>query len=241
MKIAIIGFGKMGKEIEALAIERGHFITNIFSSSHPFNEAAQIDADVAIEFSSPKLATKHIQICLNKGIPVVVGTTGWSEHLNSITSEVKKKDGSLLHASNFSVGVHLFWELSKKLAELMSNNSAYKASITETHHTEKLDRPSGTAITTAELMLGNQKYYKNWKLYDNETHKEQVLPVISRRFPDVPGTHEITYKSDIDQISLIHEAKNRKGFALGALIAAEWLVDKKGTFTMSDIINFTSL
>ena len=123
----------------------------------------------------------------------------------------------------------------------MSNNGSYKPTLTETHHTEKLDKPSGTAITTAEILLKNQKDYKSWELYDVETHKEQILPVVSNRIPDVPGTHEIKYRSDIDNISLIHEAKNRKGFALGAVIAAEWLVDKKGTFTMSDIINFTSL
>lgn len=241
MKIAIIGYGKMGKEIEALAISRGHSISNTFSSNLPFHSDADIDADVAIEFSTPKLATKHIQLCIDKGVPIVVGTTGWSDQINNITTEVRKKNGSLLHDSNFSVGVHLFWELSKQFAKIMSNNGSYKPTLTETHHTEKLDKPSGTAITTAEILLKNQKNYKSWELYDVETHKEQILPVVSNRIPDVPGTHEIKYRSDIDNISLIHEAKNRKGFALGAVIAAEWLVDKKGTFTMSDIINFTSL
>ncbi len=144
-----------------------------------------------------------------------------------------------MHASNFSLGVHLFWRMTEQLSELMNQNKAYKASITETHHTEKLDKPSGTAITTADLLIKNQNSYESWKLSENQISEDSKLPVISKRIPNVPGTHEVTYKSKIDQISLIHEAKNRKGFALGAVIAAEWLLDKKGTFTMSDIINFT--
>ena len=239
MKIAIIGYGKMGKEIEAIALERGHSISIAFSSNDPFNAQSEIDADVAIEFSAPNLALKHISLCLDKNIPVIVGTTGWAEHLSDIEAEVSDKKGSLLHASNFSLGVHLFWEMGKKLSGLMKGHGDYKASITETHHTEKRDQPSGTAITTAELILDQQDHYTNWKLAQNENEKEDILPVISKRLPQVPGTHEITYASDIDRISLTHEAKNRKGFALGAVIAAEWLQGKKGTFTMADIINFT--
>ncbi|MDB4682720.1 4-hydroxy-tetrahydrodipicolinate reductase [Crocinitomicaceae bacterium] len=239
MKIAIIGYGKMGKEIEAIALERGHTISNTFSSNSPFNEQSEIDADVAIEFSTPGLATKHINLCLDHKLPVVVGTTGWLEHLTEIESEVSSKQGSLLHASNFSLGVHLFWRMTEQLSHLMKHNKDYKASITETHHTEKKDQPSGTAITTADLLLKNQEVYKKWMLSEKQPLENSILPVTSKRIPNVPGTHEVTYKSDIDQISLIHEAKNRKGFALGAVIAAEWLTDKKGTFTMSDIINFT--
>ncbi len=231
----------MGKEIEAIAMERGHTITNTFSSIQPFTIKSTIEADIAIEFSAPHLASTHIQWCLDKNIPIIVGTTGWSDELDQIKQEVEKKKGSLLYASNFSIGVHLFWELSKHFSKIMSKYPSYKPSITETHHTEKLDAPSGTAITTAEVMLKNQKDYKSWALSDDEKHDDQVLPIIAKRLPEVPGTHEITYKSDIDYLSLTHEAKNRKGFALGAVIAAEWLIDKKGTFTMSDIINFTSL
>jgi len=239
VKIAIIGYGKMGKEIEAIALERGHSISIAFSSNHPFQAQSEIDADVAIEFSAPSLALKHISLCLDKNIPVIVGTTGWADHLSDIETQVSDKKGSLLHASNFSLGVHLFWRMTEQLSELMNQNKAYKASITETHHTEKLDKPSGTAITTADLLIKNQNSYESWKLSENQISEDSKLPVISKRIPNVPGTHEVTYKSKIDQISLIHEAKNRKGFALGAVIAAEWLLDKKGTFTMSDIINFT--
>ena len=231
----------MGKEIEAIAMERGHTISNVFSSSQPFTTKSSLDADIAIEFSAPNLATTHIQLCLDRNVPVVVGTTGWSEELDHIKQKVEKNKGSLLYASNFSIGVHLFWELSKHFSKIMSEHTSYKPSITETHHTEKLDAPSGTAITTAEFMLKNQKEFKSWALSDDEKQEDQVLPIIAKRLPEVPGTHEITYKSDIDHISLTHEAKNRKGFALGAVIAAEWLIDKKGTFTMSDIINFKSL
>ncbi|MDB3905317.1 4-hydroxy-tetrahydrodipicolinate reductase [Crocinitomicaceae bacterium] len=239
MKIAIIGYGKMGKEIEAIALERGHTISNIFSSNSPFNQQSKIDADVAIEFSTPKLAIKHIKLCLDQKIPVVVGTTGWLEQLNEIEEEVSIKKGSLLYASNFSLGVHLFWRLTKQLSELMNQNKSYKASITETHHTEKQDQPSGTAITTADILINKQDDYKSWMLSGGQILGNSTLPITSKRIANVPGTHEVTYKSDIDQISLIHEAKNRKGFALGAVIASEWLLDKKGTFTMSDIINFT--
>ena len=231
----------MGKEIEAIATERGHTISNVYSSSEPFTLKSPIVGDVAIEFSAPHLASTHIQLCLTKNIPVVVGTTGWSDELDHIKREVEKNEGSLLYASNFSIGVHLFWELSKHFSKIMSKHTSYKPTITETHHTEKLDAPSGTAITTAELMLKNQKEYKSWALSKDEKHQDQIIPIVAKRLPEVPGTHEISYNSDIDHISLTHEAKNRKGFALGAVIAAEWLRDKKGTFTMSDIINFTSL
>ena len=239
MKIAIIGYGKMGKEIEQAAIERGHIISQTFSSEHPFGPHTYVDADVAIEFSKPELAVEHMRYCLSNGVPVVVGTTGWSDQLPAIESQVEQHKGSLLHASNFSLGVHLFWNLSKKLSQLMNGRNDYNASITEIHHTEKLDQPSGTAITTAEIILKEQDDYTEWKLTTEDRLEEHLLPVTSERIPNVPGTHEIKYESAIDQLSLTHEAKNRKGFALGAVIAAEWLKNKKGTYTMSDIINFT--
>jgi len=229
----------MGKEIEQAAIERGHTISQTFSSEYPFGPESIIDADVAIEFSKPELAVKHMEYCLSNGVPVVVGTTGWSDHLADIESQVKQHQGGLLHASNFSLGVHLFWDLSKKLSQLMNGRNDYNASITEIHHTEKLDQPSGTAITTAEIILKEQDDYTKWKLTEDDLPKENILPVTSQRIPNVPGTHEIKYESAIDQLSLTHEAKSRKGFALGAIIAAEWLKDRKGTYTMSDIINIT--
>jgi 4-hydroxy-tetrahydrodipicolinate reductase len=239
VKIAIIGYGKMGKEIERAAIERGHIISQTFSSEHPFGPDSQLEADVAIEFSKPELAVKHMGYCLSYGVPVVVGTTGWGDQLSAIESQVKKHQGSLLHASNFSLGVHLFWNLSKKLSRLMNGRNDYNASITEIHHTEKLDQPSGTAITTAEIIVKEQGDYTEWKHTKDDRPEEHVLPVTSQRIPHVPGTHEIKYESAVDQLSLTHEAKTRKGFALGAVIAAEWLKDKKGTYTMSDILNFT--
>jgi 4-hydroxy-tetrahydrodipicolinate reductase len=229
----------MGKEIEQAAIERGHTISQTFSSEYPFGPDSTLEADVAIEFSKPELAIKHMEHCLNKCIPVVVGTTGWAEMLSDIESKVKEHQGSLLHASNFSLGVHLFWDMSRKLAQLMNGRMDYKASIEETHHTEKVDQPSGTAITTAEELIGQQKNYTEWRLTGKDLSENHILPIISKRIPHVPGTHKIKYESTIDQLSLTHEAKNRKGFALGAVIAAEWLKDKKGTYTMSDIINFT--
>jgi len=239
VKIAIIGYGKMGKEIESIAKERGHTISCTFSSTDELSNESTIHADVAIEFTKPELAAKHIKICLDQNLPIVVGTTGWLEEIEEIESLVKNSDGSLLHASNFSLGVHLFFEMVKKLSSVMKSHEKYKPSITETHHTEKLDKPSGTAISTAEILLEQQNLYKNWGLVNKDDIDENTLPIHADRKPNVPGTHDLTYTSEIDQISLIHEAKSRKGFALGAVMAAEWLKDKKGTFTMSDIINFT--
>ena len=228
----------MGKEIETIALQRGHTISCKFSSGEALTMESNIVADVAIEFTKPELAEKHIGICLNKNIPIVVGTTGWSDQISKIQAQVKEAEGSLLHASNFSLGVHLFFELSKKFSSIMKNQEQYTPSITETHHTEKLDKPSGTAITAAEMLLGQQDVYDKWGLVNKDSIDESTLAIHSERIPDVPGTHDITYSSDIDQISLIHKAKSRKGFALGAVIAAEFLKDRKGTFTMSDIINF---
>jgi len=238
VNIAIIGYGKMGKEIETIALQRGHTISCKFSSAEELSMQSNLHADVAIEFTKPDLAQKHIQICLDKNIPIVVGTTGWSDQISRIQAQVKEAEGSLLHASNFSLGVHLFFELSKKFSSIMKNQEQYTPSITETHHTEKMDKPSGTAITTAKMLLGQQDSYDKWGLVDKDSIDESTIPIHSERIPDVPGTHDITYSSDIDQISLIHKAKSRKGFALGAVLAAEWLQHRKGTFTMSDIINF---
>ena len=238
MKIAIIGYGKMGKEIETIALQRGHTISCKFSSADELSFESNLHVDVAIEFTKPELAQKHIQICLDKNIPIVVGTTGWSDQIKRIESLVKETEGSLLHASNFSLGVHLFFEMSKKFSSIMKSHKEYTPSITETHHTEKMDKPSGTAISTAEMLLEQQDVYDKWGLVNKDLIDESTLPIHAERIPNVPGTHDITYTSDIDQISLIHKAKNRKGFALGAVIAAEFLKDRKGTFTMSDIINF---
>lgn len=238
MKIALIGYGKMGKAIEEIAISRGHEVILKCTSKNTIEEADFSLVDVAIEFTKPELAVKHIHFCLDKNIPLVVGTTGWNKELDSIKEKTKSINGSLLHASNFSVGVNIFFELNKKLAELMSGNSDYSASIEEIHHVQKLDAPSGTAITLAEGLIENNSNYSSWKLADSNSENQNQLPIIAQRLPEVPGTHTIQYSSDIDSISITHEAHNRKGFALGAVIAAEWLKNKRGVFTMKDVLNF---
>ena len=237
MKIAIIGYGKMGKEIEKVALERNHSISHAFSEEKPFRDAKDVDADVAIEFTTPNLAVEHMEHCLQLNLPVVVGTTGWAASLPSIEKATKTQNGSILYASNFSLGVHLFFELSKKLSKLMDAYE-YHPSITETHHTEKLDQPSGTAITTAEHIIREIKSLNKWELSEStSTNNSEILPIISKRIENVMGTHQVSFSSKIDEISLTHTANNRKGFALGAVIAAEWILDKKGLFTMSDVLN----
>ena len=238
MKIALIGYGKMGKAIEEIAISRGHEVILKCTSNYTIEEADFSLVDVAIEFTKPELAVKHIHFCLDNNIPLVVGTTGWNNELDSIKEKTKSVNGSLLHASNFSVGVNIFFELNKKLAELMSGNTDYSASIEEIHHIQKLDAPSGTAITLAEGLIENNSNYTSWKLADSSSENQNQLPIIAQRLPEVPGTHTIHYTSEIDSISITHEAHNRKGFALGAVIAAEWIMNKTGVFTMKDVLNF---
>lgn len=239
MNIALIGYGKMGKVIEEIALERGHSISARISSNNPINEADLSDTDVAIEFTQPELAVAHIEHCILRGIPIIVGTTGWMDSLDKIISMTEEQNGSLLHASNFSIGVNVFFEVNNRLAELMSGKSGYTVSLEETHHIHKLDAPSGTAITLANGILENNSEYISW--VHGEEKKPHVgqfqLPVISHRKPDVPGTHSITYSSEIDTITITHEAHNRKGFALGAVISAEWILGKKGVFTIKDVLN----
>ncbi len=238
MNIALIGYGKMGKAVEEIALKRGHSIVSIVNSETIVNDADFSIADVAIEFTKPGLALEHIDFCIHNNIPVVVGTTGWNQKLEEVTEHVLRKNGSLLHSSNFSIGVNIFFEINKQLARLMSGHSNYQVSIEETHHTEKLDAPSGTAITIANGILENNHDYMSWVLGEGEMPHttEGQLGVVSYRKPNVPGTHVVKYTSEIDTIQISHEAHNRKGFALGAVIAAEWLIDKKGIFTMNDIL-----
>lgn len=236
MKIALIGYGKMGKEIEKVALERNHTIVHIFSEEKPFLEATEIDADVAIEFTAPQLAVPHIEHCLQLNLPAVVGTTGWDTSLPRIKRATKNHNGSVLYASNFSLGVHLFFEMTKKFSRLMDPHD-YKPSITEIHHTEKLDEPSGTAITTAELIMDELKSFNKIGKDGTYIGGSGVLPVYSKRLENVPGTHEVRFSSTIDELTLTHKAHNRKGFALGAVIAAEWIQSKKGLFTMTDVLN----
>jgi len=239
MRIGLIGYGKMGKAIERIALERGHTISFKVDSKQPLSAIDTSGTDVAIEFTRPELAVEHIYLCLEKQLPVVVGTTAWGEHLQEVKSAVESKNGSLLYASNFSVGVNIVFHLNEVLAGLMSNQPEYKASIEEIHHVQKLDAPSGTAVSIAEGLLANHSGYSSWIGAEGklpETSKGE-LPIAAFREPDVPGTHIIRYESPIDTIELSHVAHNRDGFALGSVLAAEFLAPKKGIYTMRDVLS----
>lgn len=236
MKIALIGYGKMGKAIEKIALDRGHqIVLAINSTNHDKLTVENIKtADVAIEFTQPASAIKNIGTCLDAQVPVAIGTTGWYDELEKVEQHCTKQNGCMLAATNFSVGVNIFFELTKQLSKLMSKRSDYTADIQEIHHTEKLDSPSGTAITLAENIIGEHTTYNSWK--NEATEDNSALEIISFRENNVPGTHEITFDSSIDKISLKHEAKNREGFALGAVLAAEFIHNKKGIYTMADVL-----
>jgi 4-hydroxy-tetrahydrodipicolinate reductase len=239
MRIALFGYGKMGKEIEKIALERGHTIAGKINRSNP-KESLDLDSvDLVIEFSAPELALEHIHFCLNNNLPVVIGTTGnWYDHLDNLKKICLEKRGAMLHATNFSLGVNLFFAVNKYLAKLMNEYPDYSASVTEIHHTQKLDAPSGTGISIAEQIISNHGAYSKWENVSKENLKDiGALSIESLRLPDVPGTHEVKYESAIDTIELKHTAHNRKGFALGSVIAAEWLIKNKGVFTMNDVLN----
>lgn len=232
----------MGKVIEEIALERGHAIVAKTNSSSPLTETDLSTADVAIEFTRPELAVEHIEFCVKQQLPVVVGTTAWTDKLPEVEKMVIEHNGSLLHASNFSIGVNIFFEISKRLASLMEGQSGYKACMEEIHHLQKLDAPSGTAITLANGIMENNHDYFSWVLGEEKAPhtNEGQLGITSYRKPDVPGTHIIRYSSTVDTLTISHEAHNRKGFALGSVIAAEWLFNKKGVFTMSDVLNLSN-
>ncbi len=238
MKIGLVGYGKMGRAIEEIAIERGHEILFKSNSVFPLNSKDIESVDVIIEFTKPDLAKQHIDLVLKYNTPIIVGTTGWNEQLKEVEESVKQSNGSLLYASNFSIGVNLFFELNRKLAELLGNYSDYKPSINEIHHTQKVDAPSGTAITLANDIIENNASYFSWVCSEGKVpHTANgQLGVVAHRIPDVPGTHTIAYTSDIDTISITHQAHNRRGFALGAVLAAEWIINKKGIYTISDML-----
>lgn len=220
MKIAILGNGKMGKKISALAKERGHIISCISTSKNPATNLDLSNSDVAIDFSTPTTAFDNISHAINSGVPVISGTTGWLNKLQDTINFCNKKNGAFLYASNFSLGVNIFFELNKKLAEMMKEHN-YTSKIHEIHHTQKLDSPSGTAITIAEQMD---------EIIENKT------PITSDRINGVYGTHKISYTSNVDEIEIIHTAKKRDGFAIGAIIAAEWIIGKKGIFNINDVL-----
>ncbi|WP_394760271.1 4-hydroxy-tetrahydrodipicolinate reductase [Flavobacterium sp.] len=240
MKIALLGYGKMGKVIERIALERGHEIVLRKSSTSTYEGLE--NADVAIDFSIPDSAVCNIKQCFDTNVPVVCGTTGWLEHYDEIVSLCESKNGSFIYGSNFSLGVNIFFELNNYLAKMMSKFNQYKVSMEEIHHTQKLDAPSGTAISLAKGIIENSDY-TNWTL-DNPTENDtsdselakQIL-IDAKRIENVPGTHSIFYDSSVDQIEIKHTAHNREGFALGAVIAAEWLANKKGVFTMKDVLS----
>ncbi len=230
MKIALLGYGKMGKVIERIALERGHEIVLKKTEENTFD--GLLNADVAIDFSVPTAAVENISECLNNNIPIVSGTTGWLEHYGEMVALCNAKDGAFIYGSNFSLGVNLFFDLNTKLAKMMSRFNQYKVSMEEIHHTQKLDKPSGTAITLADGILVENDYSK-WNI---ESPKDNELFIDVKRIDSVPGTHSIYYTSDVDTIEIKHTAHNRDGFAFGAIIAAEWLQNKKGVFTMKDVL-----
>jgi 4-hydroxy-tetrahydrodipicolinate reductase len=234
MKIALLGYGRMGKAIESIAKSRGHEIVAIIDKDNPKDSLN--GAEVAINFSVPSAAVANIIHAINEGVAVVCGTTGWLDSRADIESRCTSKKGAFLYASNFSLGVNIFFALNEKLAQMMGQHKEYNASLTEIHHTQKLDAPSGTAITLAEGVL--PYIDKNtWAL--EEDAKEKDLPIRAERLPDVPGTHTVDYNSPTDKISIEHVAHNRDGFALGAVVAAEWINGKSGIFTMKDVLNIT--
>lgn len=238
MKIALIGYGKMGKEIEKVALERGHSISlKVTRENSDYTPEDLSNSDVAIEFSVPAAAKTNIQKCFAANVPVVVGTTAWYDRFEELVNQCKTENKALFYASNFSLGVNLFWKLTEQLGQLMNAHKEYQPNIHEIHHTEKLDAPSGTAITTAEKLLASHLQFKNWYLNEGEEQTDK-LAITADRLPGVPGTHTVTFQSDIDRIDLTHEAKNRKGFALGSVLAAEFLVDKKGVYSMNDLLGF---
>jgi 4-hydroxy-tetrahydrodipicolinate reductase len=233
MRIALFGYGKMGKEIEALAIQRNHKIVLKVNSK----SASDIDlsnTDVAIEFSQPQHAVENILTCFDQDTPVVIGTTGWLEKLEYIKSLTKEKNQSCFYASNFSVGVNIFFEINRKLAKIMNTRSEYDVTLEEIHHIHKLDAPSGTAITLANDIINNLDRKEKW--INSSSQDNKVIEITSVRTENVPGTHVVKYSSEIDDIELKHTANNRKGFALGALMAAEFIQDKKGFYGMPDIL-----
>ena len=238
MKIALIGYGKMGKTIELIALERGHTVDLKIDidSMDDFTKENLKQCNVAIEFTGPHSAKENIIKCLDAGIPVVSGSTGWLEAWDEVKNYCKEKNGSLLYASNFSVGVNIFFEVNKKLARLMKGHDEYEISMHEIHHTQKKDAPSGTAITLAEGILQNIPRKTNW--VSNTEGGDMDIPIISKRIDPAPGTHIITYNSPIDSIEITHTAHSREGFATGAVLAAEWLASKKGVFSMKDMLGF---
>jgi len=237
MRIALIGYGKMGHMIEEIALQRGHQVVLKIdvSNQQDFTKENISKADVAIEFTGPDSAFQNVIKCIEFGVPTVSGSTGWNNKIDEAKSLCQQKDGSFLHTSNFSIGVNIFFEVNKLLAKLMASHAEYDVTMKEIHHTQKKDAPSGTAVTLAEQILSNLPRKKNW-INQSSQNKEQ-LSIISERIDPAPGTHEVKYSSEVDDIEIIHTAHSRKGFALGAVLAAEFIAHRKGVFSMKDVLN----
>jgi 4-hydroxy-tetrahydrodipicolinate reductase len=253
MNIALLGYGKMGKAIEEIALQKKHNIVLKIDDQnlHELTKENLQKADVAIEFTGPESAAKNILLCFDAGIPVVSGSTGWLSQMDMVRQKCKELNGTFIYASNFSIGVNIFFELNKKLAALMKQHPSYEVSVEEIHHTEKKDAPSGTAITLAEGIIDISTQKNNWVLRQAQNDLRQAqndigqpqddksLIVTSKRIDPAAGTHSVKYASEIDDIEIIHTAHNRKGFAAGALLAAEFIYNKKGIFTMNDVLDIT--
>ncbi|SNZ00390.1 4-hydroxy-tetrahydrodipicolinate reductase [Flagellimonas pacifica] len=231
MKIGLFGYGKMGKMIEQIAQQRRHTI--VAKVDINTTEVDYKNMDVAIDFSTPDAAFNNITTCFENEVPVISGTTGWLSDYDKAVDICQAKKGAFIYASNFSLGVNVFFELNSYLAKMMSTLNQYKVSMEEIHHTQKLDAPSGTAITLADGIIENTNYL-DWKLEEGD---DKIIPITSKREGTVPGTHTITYKSEVDDVEIKHTANNREGFALGAVIAAEWIQGKTGIFSMKNVLN----
>ena len=237
MKLALLGYGKMGREIETIARARGHEIgLKVSAGNADFDSTELVGHDAAIEFSRPESAVDNIRKCFQANVPVIVGTTGWYDHFDALTQECSDEKQTLFHATNFSIGVNLFFQLNRKLASVMNDYPEYDVTMEEIHHTQKLDSPSGTAITLAEGLLAELDRKESWVEERPATEASEVH-IAAQRIADTPGTHAVRYQSAIDDIEIRHVAHNRKGFATGAVIAAEWVQGKTGTYSMNDLLN----
>jgi 4-hydroxy-tetrahydrodipicolinate reductase len=240
MKFALIGYGKMGKAVEAAALKRGHSVPVKADAPGP-DAAALKDCDVAIEFTGPGSAVQNIRTCFQANIPVVVGTTGWYDQFDAVKAECEQQQQALLTATNFSIGVNLFFALNRQLALLMNKVEGYEVSMDEIHHIHKLDSPSGTALTLANDILAGHPHKTKWaEVEEGQQANEDTLAIRSHRIGETVGTHSVTYQSAADRIDIRHEAFTREGFALGAVLAAEWIIGKKGVFTMKEVLGIRS-
>lgn len=228
----------MGKEIETILLERGHVVSLKVSSKDHLESLDFSTTDVVIEFSTPQSALKNITFCLENKLPVIIGTTGWYNNFKELTELCNSNKGAMLHATNFSLGVNLFFALNTQLAKLMNDHPSYKCSVKEIHHTEKVDAPSGTGISIAEQIINESESLTQWEnVKISQLSNNNSLSLESERLPNVPGTHEVIYENEIDKIEISHTAHSRKGFALGSVFAAEWIKDKTGVFTMNNVLN----